>query len=114
MLAVFEPRSNTMRMGSMRPALVHSLKLADRVFCYAPRAGQRAVGWNAAEALRELDGAVVAEDLDVLAACVAEAVQPYDHVVVMSNGGFGGMPRRILDRLARSGAQASLAAGAGA
>ena len=117
LLAVFEPRSNTMRLGSMRSALVQSLKLADRVFCYAPRAGQRAVGWDAAEALRELDGAVVAEDLDVLAACVAEAVHPDDHVVVMSNGGFGGMPRRILDRLApqrSASAAGALAAGAGA
>jgi len=114
LLAVFEPRSNTMRMGSMRPALVQSLRLADRVFCYAPRGGQRAVGWDAGEALRELDGAVAAEDLDVLAARVAETVRAGDHVVVMSNGGFGGMPRRILDRLVRREAQATLAAGAGA
>jgi UDP-N-acetylmuramate: L-alanyl-gamma-D-glutamyl-meso-diaminopimelate ligase len=101
LLAVFEPRSNTMRLGSMRQALVDSLRLADRVFCYAPREGRRAVAWDAAEALRELDGAVVADDLDLLASQVAEAARPGDHVVVMSNGGFGGMPQRILDRLAR-------------
>jgi UDP-N-acetylmuramate: L-alanyl-gamma-D-glutamyl-meso-diaminopimelate ligase len=85
----------------MRQALVDSLRLADRVFCYAPREGRRAVAWDAAEALRELDGAVVADDLDLLASQVAEAARPGDHVVVMSNGGFGGMPQRILDRLAR-------------
>jgi UDP-N-acetylmuramate: L-alanyl-gamma-D-glutamyl-meso-diaminopimelate ligase len=101
LVAVFEPRSNTMRLGSMRQALVDSLKLADRVFCYAPREGRRAVAWDASEALRELDGAVVADDLDQLAARVAEAAQSGDHVVVMSNGGFGGMPQRILDGLSR-------------
>jgi UDP-N-acetylmuramate: L-alanyl-gamma-D-glutamyl-meso-diaminopimelate ligase len=85
----------------MRQALVDSLKLADRVFCYAPREGRRAVAWDACEALRELDGAMVADDLDQLASRVAEAAQPGDHVVVMSNGGFGGMPQRILDGLSR-------------
>jgi UDP-N-acetylmuramate: L-alanyl-gamma-D-glutamyl-meso-diaminopimelate ligase len=101
LLAVFEPRSNTMRLGSMRQALVDSLRLADRVFCYAPREGRRAVAWDAAEALSGLEGAVVADDLDGLASQVAEAARPGDHVVVMSNGGFGGMPHRILDRLVR-------------
>jgi UDP-N-acetylmuramate: L-alanyl-gamma-D-glutamyl-meso-diaminopimelate ligase len=101
LLAVFEPRSNTMRLGSMRQALIDSLRLADRVFCYAPREGRRAVAWDASEALSAVQGAVVADDLDVLAAQVAETARPGDQVVVMSNGGFGGMPRRILDRLAR-------------
>jgi UDP-N-acetylmuramate: L-alanyl-gamma-D-glutamyl-meso-diaminopimelate ligase len=112
LLAVFEPRSNTMRLGSMRPALVDSLRLADRVFCYAPREGRRAVAWDAAEALRELPAALVAQDLDQLATQVADAARPGDHVVVMSNGGFGGMPGRILERLAQR--DRPLAAGAGA
>jgi UDP-N-acetylmuramate: L-alanyl-gamma-D-glutamyl-meso-diaminopimelate ligase len=101
LLAVFVPRSNTMRLGSMRQALVESLKLADRVFCYAPREGRRAVAWDASEALSAVQGAVVADDLDALACQVAEAARPGDQVVVMSNGGFGGMPRRILDHLAQ-------------
>jgi len=101
LLAVFEPRSNTMRLGSMRQPLVDSLRLADRVFCYAPREGRRAVAWDASEALSAVQGAVVADDLDVLASQVAQAAHPGDQVVVMSNGGFGGMPRRILDLLAR-------------
>jgi UDP-N-acetylmuramate: L-alanyl-gamma-D-glutamyl-meso-diaminopimelate ligase len=107
MLAVFEPRSNTMRLGSMRQALIDSLRLADRVFCYAPREGRRAVAWDAAEALGAVKGAVVADDLDLLASQVAEAARPGDQVVVMSNGGFGGMPQRILDRLARRGEPAA-------
>ena len=101
LLAVFEPRSNTMRLGSMRQALLDSLQLADSVFCYAPRQGRHAVAWDAAEALAALNGATVAEDLDSLAAQVAQAARTGDHVVVMSNGGFGGMPSRILAELAR-------------
>ncbi|HEY4039265.1 MAG TPA: UDP-N-acetylmuramate:L-alanyl-gamma-D-glutamyl-meso-diaminopimelate ligase, partial [Burkholderiaceae bacterium] len=83
LLAVFEPRSNTMRLGSMRQALVESLKLADRVFCYAPREGRRAVAWDASEALSGVQGAVVADDLDALASQVTEAARPGDQVVVM-------------------------------
>jgi UDP-N-acetylmuramate: L-alanyl-gamma-D-glutamyl-meso-diaminopimelate ligase len=104
LLAVFEPRSNTMRLGSMRRALIDSLRLADRVFCYAPREGRRAVAWDASEALSAVPGAVVADDLDLLASQVAGAAKPGDHVVVMSNGGFGGMPQRILDQLSRRAA----------
>jgi UDP-N-acetylmuramate: L-alanyl-gamma-D-glutamyl-meso-diaminopimelate ligase len=100
-LAVLEPRSNTMRLGSMRQALVDSLRLADRVFCYAPRQGRHAVAWDAAEALREVDGASVVQDLGSVAEQVARAARPGDHVVVMSNGGFGGMPQKILDELVR-------------
>jgi len=100
-LAVFEPRSNTMRLGSMRQALVDSLRAADRVFCYAPRQGRHALAWDASDALRDLGSASVIEDLSSLATQVAQAARPGDHVVVMSNGGFGGMPQRILDELTR-------------
>ena len=100
LLAVFEPRSNTMRLGSMRQALIDSLRLADRVYCYAPRQGRHAVAWDAAEALAALDGALVADDIESLAAQVAQAARRGDHVVVMSNGGFGGMPSKILAGLA--------------
>jgi len=112
LLAVLEPRSNTMRLGAMRQALVDSLRLADRVFCYAPREGRHAVAWDAAEALREVQGASVAHELEGLAAQVAAAARPGDHVVVMSNGGFGGMPRRILEELQRR-AQSRLVGGCG-
>jgi len=59
-----------------------------------------------------LPAALVAQDLDQLATQVADAARPGDHVVVMSNGGFGGMPGRILERLAQR--DRPLAAGAGA
>jgi UDP-N-acetylmuramate: L-alanyl-gamma-D-glutamyl-meso-diaminopimelate ligase len=100
LLAVFEPRSNTMRLGSMRPALIDSLRMADRVFCYVPRQGRHALAWDAAGALAALDGALVADDIQSLATQVAQAARRGDHVVVMSNGGFGGMPSKILAELA--------------
>ncbi len=102
LLAVLEPRSNTMRLGSMRQALVDSLRGADRVFCYAPRAGRHALAWDAHEALSGLPGAAISEDLDALAGQVARAARAGDQVIVMSNGGFGDMPRRILAELART------------
>jgi UDP-N-acetylmuramate: L-alanyl-gamma-D-glutamyl-meso-diaminopimelate ligase len=98
-LAVFEPRSNTMRLGSMREALVGSLRAADAVFCYAPREGRHALAWDAQEALKALPALTVGADLDELARQVAAAARAGDQVVVMSNGGFGAMPRRILSRL---------------
>ena len=112
LLAVFEPRSNTMRLGSMRAALVESLRAADRAFCYAPREGRHALAWDAHEALHALDGAIIVEDLGELARQVARASRPGDRVVVMSNGGFGGMAGRILAELAGLG-PAAAAAGAG-
>ena len=99
-LAVLEPRSNTMKLGSMRTALVESLAGADSVFCYAPTAGRHALAWDAHEALRGLAQVAIAADLDELARQVAQAARPGDQVVVMSNGGFGGMPQRILAELA--------------
>jgi len=101
LLAVFEPRSNTMRLGSMRQALVESLRLADQVFCYAPQQGRRAVAWDANEVLADLRGALAVQDPAQLAERVAAATRPGDHVVVMSNGSFDGMPRRILEELQR-------------
>jgi UDP-N-acetylmuramate: L-alanyl-gamma-D-glutamyl-meso-diaminopimelate ligase len=101
LLAVFEPRSNTMRLGSMRQALVDSLRQADQVFCYAPRQGRHSVAWDAQEVLGELRNVQVVQDLGQLAAQVAQAARPGDHVVVMSNGSFGGMAGRIVDELQR-------------
>ncbi len=97
-LAVLEPRSNTMKLGVMKDQLPRSLAHADRVFCYT-----RGLGWDAAGALAPL-GAVAAchDDLDALVAEVVRAAQPGDHVLVMSNGGFGGVHQKLLTALARA------------
>ena len=95
-LAVLEPRSNTMKLGVMKAQLPASLAEADAVFCYG--AG---LGWDAAEALAPLGArARTYEALDTLVADVATAAQPGDHILVMSNGGFGGVHQKVLDALA--------------
>ncbi len=94
-LAVLEPRSNTMKLGVMKDALPGSLQDADRVFCYGAN-----LGWDAAAALAPLgDKARTFADLDLLVAAVAAAALPGDHVLVMSNGGFGGVHEKLLAAL---------------
>lgn len=95
-LAVFEPRSNTMKLGTMKARLPWSLESADLAFCHS--AG---LDWDAASALQAMGNrAVVSSDLDALVSAVLAAVRPGDQIVCMSNGGFGG----IHDKL-RSGLQ---------
>ena len=101
-LAVLEPRSNTMKLGVMKDALPGSLAAADRVFCYSG-----GLDWDAREVLAPLGERVVVDDaLDRLAAGIVAAARPGDHVLVMSNGGFGGIHARLLEGLAagRTGA----------
>jgi UDP-N-acetylmuramate: L-alanyl-gamma-D-glutamyl-meso-diaminopimelate ligase len=99
-LAVLEPRSNTMKLGVMKDRLAQSLGAADRVFVYA--AG---LGWDAAAALRPLGArASCHEDLAALVAAIAAEARAGDHVLVMSNGGFGGIHAKLLAAL---GAQAA-------
>ena len=95
-LAVLEPRSNTMKLGVMKDALPASLKDADLVFCYAGN-----LGWDAKGALAPLGArAAIEENLDVLVEAIAAAARPGDHILVMSNGGFGGIHDKLLKRLA--------------
>jgi len=94
-LAVLEPRSNTMKLGVMKAALPGSLKDADRVFCYAAN-----LGWDAAAALEPLgEIASTSEDLGQMVEAIAGEARPGDHVLVMSNGGFGGIHQKLLERL---------------
>ena len=95
-IAVLEPRSNTMKLGVMKDALPGSLAAADRVHCYAAN-----LGWDAKAALAPLgDKAVVHDDLDALVEAIATEARAGDHVLVMSNGGFGGIHGKLLARLA--------------
>jgi UDP-N-acetylmuramate: L-alanyl-gamma-D-glutamyl-meso-diaminopimelate ligase len=94
-LAVLEPRSNTMKLGVWKDALAPSLENSDAVFCYT--AG---LGWDAAGALAPLGTkAVCSDDLKSLVETVAAAARPGDHVLVMSNGSFGGIHDLLLHRL---------------
>jgi len=94
-LAVLEPRSNTMKLGVMKDALPGSLKEADLVFCYSGN-----LGWDAKGALAPMgDKAVVLDDLDLLIKAIAAATVPGDHILVMSNGGFGGIHDKLLKKI---------------
>ncbi|MDR6741887.1 UDP-N-acetylmuramate: L-alanyl-gamma-D-glutamyl-meso-diaminopimelate ligase [Herbaspirillum sp. 1173] len=100
-LAVLEPRSNTMKLGTMKEALPGSLTEADLVFGFGAQSGRDALGWDLAEALAPLgEKAAAFHDLDALVQAVKAAAQPGDHVLVMSNGGFGGVHQKLLDALA--------------
>ena len=94
-LAVLEPRSNTMKLGVMKALLPGSLAAADQVYCYGAN-----LGWDPAEALAPLgDKARVFDDLDKLLSQLLQDARPGDHVLMMSNGGFGGIHAKLLDAL---------------
>ena len=95
-LAVLEPRSNTMKLGTMKAQLPGSLGDAQRVFCYTAN-----LGWDAAAALAPLAGrASVFDDLTALVAAIADEATAGDQVLIMSNGGFGGIHGKLLTALA--------------
>lgn len=100
-LAVLEPRSNTMKLGTMKDALPDSLKAADLVFGYGARGeGKDALGWDLSTALSPLgDKAQAFDDLSALVTAVCAAAKPGDFVLVMSNGGFGGVHQKLLETL---------------
>jgi len=96
-LAVLEPRSNTMKLGVMKDLLAGSLAQADQIFCYTGN-----LGWDAAAALSSLGARAVCEsDFERLVATIINAVRANDHILVMSNGGFGGIHDRLLAELGR-------------
>jgi UDP-N-acetylmuramate: L-alanyl-gamma-D-glutamyl-meso-diaminopimelate ligase len=96
-LAVFEPRSNTMKLGTMKAQLPWALEEADLSFCL-----QGDYGWDACDVLAPMGpAAVVSDKVDALAAAVVGAAKPGDHVLVMSNGSFGGIHRKLLEGLRR-------------
>jgi len=96
-LAVLEPRSNTMRLGSHALALAHSLESADHCFVYA----RPDLKWDAAGALASLGARLsVQNDLSALIADIARFAKSGDRVLVMSNGDFGGIHQKLLTALA--------------
>jgi UDP-N-acetylmuramate: L-alanyl-gamma-D-glutamyl-meso-diaminopimelate ligase len=94
-LAAFEPRSNTMKLGAMKAQLPWSLEDADLAFCHAG-----GLDWDARAALAAMGPkAQVADSIDALLAQLLAAAQPGDHILCMSNGGFGDIHRRLLQSL---------------
>ncbi len=94
-VAVLEPRSNTMKMGTWKDSLAGSLKLANLIFCYTAN-----LGWDVQEALQPLDTKAVSSDnLEQLIGAITVATRPGDYVLIMSNGGFGGIHEKLLKSL---------------
>ncbi len=97
-IAVLEPRSNTMKMGVHQDTLGPSLLGADDIWLFAPAD----LGWNAQPIVDSLGGkGHSSQDVDTLAAELARAARPGDHVLIMSNGGFGGLHGKLLAELQR-------------
>ena len=97
-LAVLEPRSNTMRMGVHQAALPLSLALADLVFLYEPANAN----WSLDALCRALaPKATLSQDIDALVSVLCEQAQHGDSIVVMSNGGFGGIHDKLIAALKR-------------
>ena len=95
-VAVFEPRSNTMKLGSMKAQLPWSLEQADLSFCHSG-----GLDWDASAALSAMGTqAQVAHTIELLLQQVLTQARPGDHVVCMSNGGFGDVHARLLKELA--------------
>src|SRR5690554_3190413 len=104
-LAVLEPRSNTMKLGAVAGRLPAALEQADLIFCYGATSGPHALGWSPSAVLAPLgERASCWNDLDKMVDAVQQAARPGDHVLVMSNGGFGGVHDRLLQRLAERSA----------
>ena len=96
-IALLEPRSNTMRMGTHKAQLATALQAADVVLLYQPQG----LGWDLADVVAQIgDKAQLVQDIDALAAQVAQLAGAGDHILVMSNGGFGGIHDKLLAGLA--------------
>jgi UDP-N-acetylmuramate: L-alanyl-gamma-D-glutamyl-meso-diaminopimelate ligase len=94
-IAVFEPRSNTMKQGAMRAALAPSLAAADRVFAFT-----EGLSWDVAQALEPLAAKFSeAKQIDSLVSALVREATLGDHVLCMSNGGFGGIHEKLLAAL---------------
>jgi len=93
-IAVLEPRSNTMKMGIWKNLLADSLLNADQVFCFTDEAQ-----WTRSVITSLGEHATAYDDLEHLIQAIVRAANPSDHILIMSNGGFGGIHEKIIDRL---------------
>jgi UDP-N-acetylmuramate: L-alanyl-gamma-D-glutamyl-meso-diaminopimelate ligase len=95
-----------MKLGVMKAQLPHSLQAADKIFAYGARDGKESLGWDLREVLLPLNTtepnkALAFDELGDLVEAVAKEAQPGDHILVMSNGGFGGVHEKILQTILR-------------
>jgi UDP-N-acetylmuramate: L-alanyl-gamma-D-glutamyl-meso-diaminopimelate ligase len=92
-LAVFEPRSNSMKLGQFQQNLAEAMQGADQIFLYEPPQ----LSWSVAAAFKTSQVPThIVQDIDVLVQAIAAEMRPGDHVLIMSNGGFGGLHHKLL------------------
>ncbi|MBL1322083.1 MAG: UDP-N-acetylmuramate:L-alanyl-gamma-D-glutamyl-meso-diaminopimelate ligase [Methylophaga sp.] len=97
LIAILEPRSNTMKMGVHQQTLADSLKAADQVILFE----DAGLDWSLSEITEQLGGkARVESSIDAIVALATDDAQAGDNILVMSNGGFGGIHQKLLDALA--------------
>jgi UDP-N-acetylmuramate: L-alanyl-gamma-D-glutamyl-meso-diaminopimelate ligase len=109
-LSVFEPRTNTMQLGAVKAQLAQSFDASDLAFCHA-----QGLSWDPREALAALGQRLsVSQSIPELVALLQQAARPGDHVLCMSNGGFGGIHQKLLDAFGRDAAEATRVAGSAA
>ena len=95
-IAVLEPRSNTMKLGVHKEALVNSLAQADSVYCFE----SADINWSMQALFAEQGKAVdISNDIETLCTKLVDVAQPNDHILIMSNGGFGNIHQKLLDQL---------------
>ncbi|VEB11398.1 UDP-N-acetylmuramate:L-alanyl-gamma-D-glutamyl-meso-diaminopimelate ligase [Yersinia pseudotuberculosis] len=103
-LAVLEPRSNTMKLGLCKNELAPSLGRADEVFLFQPQH----IPWQVVEVAEAcIQPAYWSADIDQLVDMIVKTAQPGDHILVMSNGGFGGIHDKLLSALDKKAEQAT-------
>lgn len=109
-LALIEPRSNTMRLGLHKPLLGLACSDADDVLWYQPPG----CDWSLEEVVNHSPvPAKLVTDLEALVADALALSGPGTHIVVMSNGGFGGVHQRLLQALQQALAGATHTGAAG-
>ena len=93
-VAIIDPRSNTMKLGKMKDDLLKSLKDADIIFCFSKN-----LSWDPKMLFKNIPGVTITNDIDVLANKISESCQPKDNIIFMSNGGFSGLQNKVAQLL---------------
>ncbi len=93
-VAIIEPRSNTMQLGKMKDALLISLKEADIIFCFSKN-----LSWDPKILFKNIPNVTIMKDIDILANKIIDSCQPNDNIIFMSNGGFSGLQNKVIQLL---------------
>ena len=91
-IAVIEPRSNTMKLGSMKKELIKSLKDASKVYCFADQ-----LSWDAKELFSPYSNVIVSDNIDLIAHSIAKDQQNEDQIIFMSNGSFSNIQTKVIE-----------------